>query len=121
MSGSIAMGGNRIGTLGDPIYPDNAVTKGYVDGKRITKAATIPTNWSGSSAPYTQSVSVTGILSTDAPHITPVYSSTLETALMEKDAWAMISKAETSNGTITFTCFEDKPTTAISIQIEVIR
>lgn len=121
MTGPVAMGGNKVTELGTPIDSGDAATKGYVDGKRITKAATITTNWSGSSAPYTQSISVKGILSTDAPHITPVYSSTLETALMEKDAWAMISKAEASDGTITFTCFEDKPTTAISIQIEVIR
>lgn len=121
MTGPIAMGGNKVTELGTPIDSGDAATKGYVDGKRITKAATIPTNWSGSSAPYTQSISVTGILSTDAPHITPVYSSALETALMEKDAWAMISKAETSNGTVTFTCFEDKPATEIPIQIEVMR
>lgn len=121
MTGPIAMGGNKVTELGTPIDSGDAATKGYVDGKRITKAATIPTNWSGSSAPYTQSISVNGILSTDTPHITPVYSSTLETALLEKEAWAMISKAETSDGTITFTCFEEKPTTAISIQIEVIR
>ena len=121
VTGPIAMGGNKVTELGTPTDSGDAATKGYVDGKRITKAATIPTNWSGSSAPYTQSISVTGILSTDAPHITPVYSSTLETALMEKDAWAMVSKAETSDGTVTFTCFEDKPTTAISIQIEVNR
>ena len=121
MTGPIAMGGNKVTELGTPIDSGDAATKGYVDSKRITKAATIPTNWSGSSAPYTQSISVTGILSTDAPHITPVYSSTLETALMEKDAWAMISKAETSNGTVTFTCFEDKPATEIPIQIEVMR
>lgn len=121
MKGPISMGGNKVTELGTPTATGDAATKGYVDGKRITKVATIPTNWSGSSAPYTQSISVNGILSTDAPHITPVYSSTLETALMEKDAWAMVSKAETSNGTITFTCFEDKPTAAISIQIEVMR
>lgn len=121
MGGPISMGGNKVTELGTPTDSGDAATKGYVDGKRITRTAKLSTTWSGSSAPYTQSISVTGILSTDAPHITPVYSSTLETALMEKDAWAMISKAETSDGTITFTCFEDKPTTAISIQIEVNR
>ena len=121
MVGPIAMGGHKVTELGTPIDSGDAATKGYVDSKRITRTATISTTWSGSSAPYTQSISVTGILSTDAPHITPVYSRTLETALMEKEAWAMISKAETSNGTITFTCFEDKPTTAISIPIEVNR
>ena len=121
MEGPISMGGNKVTELGTPTDSGDAATKGYVDGKRITRTATLSTTWSGSSAPYTQSISVSGILSTDKPHIAPVYSSALETALSEKEAWAMISKAESSDGTIIFTCFEEKPTTAISIQIEVIR
>lgn len=88
---------------------------------RASYTTTITTDWTGSSAPYTQTVSVPGILATDCPHITPVYSSTLETALLETEAWSMVSKAETSANTITFTCFEEKPTAAIPIQIEVIR
>lgn len=121
MGGPISMGGNKVTELGTPTDSGDAATKGYVDSKRITRTATLSTTWSGSSAPYTQSISVTGILSTDTPHITPVYSSTLETALSEKEAWDMISKADTSDGTITFTCFVEKPTIAISIQIEVNR
>ena len=88
---------------------------------RVSYTATITTAWTGSSAPYTQDVTVSGILASDCPHIAPVYSSTLETALLEKEAWSMVSKAETSDGSIMFTCFEDKPSTEISIQIEVIR
>ena len=88
---------------------------------RASYTATITTNWTGSSAPYTQAVTVSGILTTDCPHIVPVYSSTLSTALEQKEAWSMVSKAETSANTITFTCFEEKPMTAIPIQIEVIR
>ena len=88
---------------------------------RVSYTATITTTWSGSSAPYTQAVSVSGILATDTPHIMPVYSTTNSTAITQKEAWACVSKAETSDGTITFTCFEDKPTTDIPIQIEVMR
>lgn len=86
----------------------------------VTTTATLSTTWSGS-GPYTQALSVAGILSTDAPHIMPVYSTTNSTAITQKEAWACVSKAETSDGTITFTCFEEKPTTAIPIQIEVNR
>ena len=88
---------------------------------RVSYIATITTAWTGSSTPYTQDVSVSGILESDTPHITPVYSSTLVTALAQKEAWSMVSKAEASDGIITFTCFEDKPSTEISIQIEVMR
>lgn len=78
-------------------------------------------SWTGSAAPYTQTVAVTGILATDYPHVAPVYSDTLATAIAQREAWACVGEAVTGAGTITFTCFEDKPTTAIPIQIEVMR
>lgn len=85
--------------------------------------AAISTAWTGSAAPYTQAVTVTGLLTTDKQvHITPVYSSSNATALLEKEAWNMIGKAEvTAANTLTFTCFADKPATAINIAVEVIR
>ena len=132
MEGTINMNGNSISGLNDPTEDTQAANKAYVDAakqesymyidsRRITKTATITTSWIGSAAPYTQEVTVSGILASDMPHITPNYSGTLETALQEKEAWSMVSKAETSDGAITFTCFADKPTTAIPIQIEVNR
>ena len=93
----------------------------YTDGKHLDATATITAEWTGDAAPYTQIVTVPGILETDKPHIFPVYSSELETALAQKEAWAMVSKGETAAGTITFTCFEDKPEVEIPIQIEVNR
>lgn len=84
-------------------------------------SATLSANWSGSSAPYTQNVAITGILASDTPHITPVYSDDPSTALKQKEAWAMVSKAVAGANQITFTCFEDKPETAIPIQVEAIR
>ena len=87
---------------------------------RASYTASITTTWSGS-GPYTQTVSVSGILETDTPHIMPVYSTTNSTAISQKTAWGCVSKAVTAAGKITFTCFENKPTTAIPIQIEVMR
>lgn len=142
MTGEIRMNGNPVSGLNPPTEDTHAANKAYVDGakaeanaytdaakaeanaytdsKHITKTATITTAWSGS-GPYTQSVSVSGILASDMPHITPVYSTTNATAIAQKEAWSCVSKAVTSADTITFTCFEDKPTTEISIQIEVNR
>ena len=121
VTGEINMGGNQVTGLGTPTENQDAATKEYVDDKHISKTATITTTWSGSSAPYTQDVSVSGILASDTPHITPVYSTTNSTAITQKEAWGCVSKAVTSDGKITFTCFEEKPTTAIPIQIEVNR
>lgn len=85
--------------------------------------STIPTAWSGTSAPYTQSVNITGLLMTDKQiHITPDYSTTLNTAKAQKKAWSLISKGElNANNQILFTCFEEKPTTAVPIKVEIIK
>ena len=122
MTGPIAMGGSRVTGLGDPEDAGDGATKGYVDGKHFITTVSLPAaGWAGDAAPYTQTVVVPGILETDTPHVAPVYSSTLDTALAEKDAWSMVCDADAATGALTFICFEDKPTTAISIQIEVNR
>ena len=131
MEGPINMNGQPISGLNDPTEESQAANKRYVDtakadvkaytdSKRKTWTATIATTWAGS-GPYTQSVTVSGILASDMPHIMPVYSSDNATALAQKEAWACMSKAVTAANSITFSCFEDKPTTAIPIQIEVMR
>jgi hypothetical protein len=88
---------------------------------RLHMTATIGTSWNGTAAPYTQTIGVEGIEETDTPHISPVYSDTLSTAILESNAWSRVSMAESAQNAIVFTCFKDKPETAIPIQIEVVR
>lgn len=95
--------------------------KTYSDSKHKTFSATITASGWSSSAPYTQAVTVSGILAADTPHISPVYSDTLATALAQKESWEMVSRANAEANKITFICFEDKPTTDIPIQVEVNR
>ena len=94
-----------------------------LENHKISKlyTATIGTNWSGSSAPYTQNVSVAGLSSNDVPIVDAVLSSTAETAKSQLEAWACISKIESGTDKITVTCFEDKPSTAIPIQLKVVK
>lgn len=120
MTGDLDMGGMALKNLKSPSAGTDAATKAYVDGKRKTYTGTLSTSWTGS-GPYTQTVAVSGILAADMPHITPVYSTANATAIAQKEAWNCVSKAEAAAGGIKFTCFEDKPTTAIPIQVEVIR
>lgn len=82
--------------------------------------ATLSTSWDGSSAPYTQTVSVPGILSTDVPIVDVVLSSTTSTAISQLEAWSCVSKITTSNGSITATCLAEKPTSSIPIQLLVV-
>ena len=122
MTGPIAMGGSKVTGLGTPTAASDAATKGYVDGKHFLATVSLPAaGWAGDAAPYTQTVTVSGILETDTPHVAPVYSSTLDTALAEKDAWSMVCDADAATGVLTFICFEDKPGVDINIQIEVVR
>lgn len=126
MTGAISMGGNKISGLGDPTEDGDAVSKKYVadfvGAKHKIFSATVTVNdWNGAAAPYTQTIGISGILEADAPHITPVYSATLETALAQQEAWGMVSYADAGDGAITFTCLEDKPSVAVPILIEVMR
>lgn len=89
--------------------------------ERSEYSAVLNTTWSGDSAPYTQTVNINGILSTDTPHITPVYSNNTATAKLEQMAWFFVSKAVAGDNYILFTCFDDKPTQELTLQIEVIR
>lgn len=86
-----------------------------------TYTATISTSWTGSSAPYTQTVTVIGITGTDNPVVDLVLDSDTDIALNQLEAWGCVSKIETDTDSITVTCLEDKPTTAIPIQLKVVR
>lgn len=121
IEGEISMSNNNITDLAEPVNSSDAATKNYVDSKHFIKTATIGTEWSGSDVPYLQVVSITDILEEDNPHISPMYSNVLETAIMQKEAWMMVNRGVTSAGEITFYCFEDKPEVEIPIQIEVNR
>lgn len=94
-----------------------------LNGKASTKTytATLTTSWSGDSAPYTQTVTVSGITSSDTPIVDVVLSSTTSTALSQLEAWGCVSQITTGTDSITATCLEDKPTTAIPIQLKVVR
>ena len=106
---------------------DNAQTaaenaKAYTDSKRKVFTTTLTTNdWIGDAAPYTQTIGIDGILETDRPHYSPVYDAVQEVRLTQKEAFAMVDDLDTADGSVTFTCFEDKPEVNIPIQMEVNR
>ena len=121
MTGEINMNGQPISGLNDPTEESQAANKRYVDGKRVVFTATIPVSGWSESAPYTNRVSIGGIIASDMPHITPVYSTTQATAVSQREAWGFIGYGVAGANAITFTALEDKPAVDIPIQIEVIR
>lgn len=87
----------------------------------LVRTVVIPTNWSGSSPPFTQSVSVPEVVENDRPHVGPILSDDINTGLEEEAAFNCITKGVPQNGSIMFYCFEEKPDRAVTIQIEVNR
>ena len=77
--------------------------------------------WSSGNLPYTNVISVPGIMVDDSPHATPVYNYNLDIATLQETAWNMISTAEAYHDEIVFVCFESCPTIDIPIQIECFR
>lgn len=86
-------------------------------------ATLLAANWAyvSGNAPFTQTVNIQGILSTDSPFVDVVLSSTTETAKSQLEAFGCLSKIETAAGSITATCLDTKPTIDIPIKLKVIR
>lgn len=103
-----------------PTDDNHVVNKKYIDDKYFYTNATLDTTWTGSSVPYSKTVTVVGILATDTPIIDVVMSGTYETDKARQEAWAYVYRAVTSNNSITFYASE-KPTVNLPVQIKVVR
>ena len=125
MTGAIDMGGKGLTNLPEPQADTDPATFGslkrYVNEKYLSAQLTLTASGWSDAAPYTQTVSVVGILATDRPHYGVVYAAGLETALAQKEAFALVDDLDTAAGSVTFTCFEDKPGVDLIIQLEVNR
>ena len=76
--------------------------------------------WTGTEAPFTQAVTVTGVLATDSPIIDLVPSNVYATAVAEDAAWGSIYRAVASANAITFYAKEE-PTVALTFKARCIR
>lgn len=122
MTGDIAMSGKRVTGLGDPVNDGDAVTKKFLEDKKQNFSAVLSANgWAGDAAPYTQTVPVEGITVNDDPDYWLVYSGTNDEMIAQKEAFAVIDRLTTADGSITVTCFEEKPKTDVTIGMEVHR
>ena len=82
--------------------------------------ATVTTTWTGSAAPYSQNITVSGLLASDKPVIDIVPSSTYSTAKNQLIAWAELYRFVTAANKLTVYS-HSKTTTAVPIQILCIR
>lgn len=108
---------SNVDDTADKDKPISNAAKIELDKKAVTTtySSALTTAWTDV-APYTQQVDIAGILQTDNP-IVDILDPTIET-LKE---WSKVSKIETFDDHIIATCFEEKPTTAINIQLKVVK
>lgn len=77
-------------------------------------------NWVGDTAPYVQEVSINGISAESRPYLYVSYSSDDGvTILEEQKQWSYITRAVSSENTIIFYCYKNKPTISLNFEAEV--
>ena len=76
--------------------------------------------WAGN-GPYTQAVSVAGILADDRPIFGPVYAGTNDEKVEQLIMAGFVSSCDTAAGSVTFTALLAKPEVDLTMQLEVIR
>lgn len=91
---------------------------GHVNHAVLT--TTLDTAWQGSTAPYTKTQTVNGLLATDTPIVDVVMSGDFETDEARIEAWGYVYRITTANNAITLYATE-KPTVSLPIQLKVVR
>lgn len=100
-----------------------SVTSGKIAPNAVSTKynGTITTaDWVGSEAPFTQSVTVTGVLATDEPMVDLIPSDVYATAALEDSQWGQIYKAVATADTLTFYA-KVKPSVALNFKARCIR
>lgn len=111
-------------TKGDMVLMEDGSTAEDAIGARaktITYTANVGTTWVGSTAPYTQTITVTGITANDNPIVDIYSNSTAAKFKLELKAYALVGKITTAANSITLTCYDKKPVTAFGLQLKVVR
>lgn len=110
--------------LGDNLESAITLLNEKAEGKANTttfKATILASAFEGTTSPYTQKITVEGILETDNPVVGVVFDDNTSLALKQRDAWGSVHRITCMDDEITVYCFEDKPLIDIPIQLKVIR
>ena len=76
--------------------------------------------WVGDTVPYTQTINMSGITAENSPIIDLIVSDDVELGKEEMAQWSYITKAVTGENTITFSCYENKPTITLNFKTKVV-
>lgn len=102
-------GANDINTTNEAVNRING-------GKTIS----LPVAGWSAAAPYTQTISVSGMTVEDIPVIGILIadSTTATNVRLQNKAWGCVDRAVTGDGTITFFCYNKKPATDFSVLVK---
>lgn len=76
----------------------------------------------GTTAPFTQTITVTGMKSTDIPEMSRINSSStlvLAQKIAEKKAFGTVDQIDSGNNSITLTCYKKRPTSGFAVRLVV--
>ena len=77
-------------------------------------------NWNGDTAPYTQTINMSGITADNSPIIDLIVSDDIAIGKEEITQWSYITKATTGENIITFSCYEKKPSISMNFKVKVV-
>lgn len=100
------------GSISADMLEANAVSRDY--------SITLSTTWQGSAAPYSQTVTVSGVKSTDSLILDLVADADPDTAQSQQEAWAQIFRAVSGSGKISFYALE-KPEISLTVKAKAVR
>lgn len=90
--------------------------------KKAAYDVSLPASGWSDSAPYSQVVSVSGILASDTPFVDlNMSNATTDTAADMQEAFAMIGRIVTADGKITAYCYDSKPAADLPLRLMVVR
>lgn len=123
VTGDIVFNGKATVTgVKEPSSDSDVATKGYVDRQNSIKSVTLTAaGWTGTAAPYTQTVKVDGITEDDNPVMVSMLAAgaTPDTQKAYNKAFGIICSGTgtTANGSVTFSVYS-KPATDITVGLK---
>lgn len=120
--GISAINGIQSSTVQGALNELAEVAETYAE-KGFTWTGTLKeSGWSGSAAPYTQTITISGMQATDNPFLGPNYTSTdVDTVKGQEEAFSLIGRIDSGAGNITVYIYEDsKPKVDIPILVKVV-
>ena len=94
---------------------------GAARASRTLRCTLAASGWSAA-APYTQTVSLSGLTTDDLSHLfaTAELNASGETGLLQQSAWNAVSRIDAAAGTLTATCWEEKPSIDLPLRLELL-